>query len=487
MKKINRRTVTVAMMVATVLAAIESTIVSTAMPTIVSELGGLQLISWVVAVYLLTSAVTTPIYGKLADLFGRKIIFTVGAILFLLGSMLSGMAHSMTELIWFRAFQGIGAGAILPITFTIIGDIYTHEERAKIQGVFSGIWGISGILGPLAGGFLVDYVSWRWIFYINIPFGIVAIIMLWTSLHETVEKKRKYVDYPGVLSFTIGMTALLYALLTGGTQYSWSSNTIISLFLLSAISLCLFLYIQTKSPDPMLPLSLFRIRVIAISNLAGFLVSAILIAITVYLPLWIQGVYGQGATNSGLTLIPLSIGWPIGAAVGGRIMVKLGGKMTSCMGTSALFIGSLVLGFIGNDTPHWVLTSAMFVMGLGFGFAITTFTVSVQSAVSWQLRGAATASSTFLRTLGQTVGIAVFGTLFNHKIAEYLSAHQNVLKQGMDMNKLFNPHLSRNISEKALEVMREAIAVGLHQIFLLVLGLSIIGLVVCMALPRKVC
>ncbi|WCK55661.1 MFS transporter [Aneurinibacillus sp. Ricciae_BoGa-3] len=235
----------------------------------------------------------------------------------------------------------------------------------------------------------------------------------------------------------------------------------------------------------MLPLSLFRIRVIAICNLAGFVVSGILIAITVYLPLWIQGIHGQGATSSGLTLIPLSIGWPLGAAIGGRIMLKLGEKMTSFIGISALFIGSLMLGFIGNHTPYWMLTSVMFVMGLGFGFAITTFTVCIQSAVGWQLRGAATASSTFLRTLGQTVGIAVFGTLFNHNINDYLAAHHNVLKQSVDINKLFNPHFSRSISERTFEVMREAVAVGLHQIFLLVLGLSILALLVCMALPGK--
>ncbi len=479
MRQTNKRNVTIAVMIATFLAAIEGTIVSTAMPTIVSDLGGLHLISWVVSAYLLTSAVSTPIYGKLADLFGRKVVFGAGTTLFLIGSMLSGMAQSMEQLIWFRAFQGLGAGSIITITYTIIGDIYPFEERGKVQGWMSGIWGISGILGPLTGGFLVDYVSWHWIFYMNVPFGIVSIVLIWMFLHENVEKKRKYIDYPGVLTFTVSTSALLYALLSGGTTHAWDSPVIAGLLGVALVGGALFFYIESKSPEPMLPLSLFRIRAISVTNLAGFLLAAVLVAISFYLPLWIQGVYGQGATGSGVTMIPMAIGWPLGAAWSGRLLATMGIRKTSLVGLAALVVGGFWLALIHVNTAHWTLFVLMFVVGFGFGFAFTSFTGAVLQAVDWNLRGAAMATNTFIRTLGQTLGIASFGTLFNHAL---IAATQTL---GVDVNKVLRPEETQLLPPDVLRSLREALASGLHQVFLVLAVLVVASLAVTLWYPRQ--
>lgn len=481
--KTNRRNVTIAMLVATFLAAIEVTIVSTAMPRIVSDLGGLTLISWVFAVYLLTMSVTTPIYGKLADLFGRKIIFTFGTVVFLLGSALCGLAQSMEQLIFYRAIQGIGAGAVLPVTFTIIGDIYSFEERAKIQGWFSSVWGISGIVGPLVGGFFVDVISWHWIFFINVPFGIIAVVMLWIYLDESFEKKKRHIDYAGAITFTIGMTALLYGFLTGGQEYAWSSAPIFGLFAVAGVFLAIFILIEIKSPEPMLPLQLFTIRAISVSNLISFVISAVLIAINAYLPMWIQGVYGQGATSSGLALTPMSIGWPLGAILSGWLMVRLSTRNTALMGLMLLILASLWLAFIGMNTSQFALIAIMFIAGLGFGLSVTVFTVTVQSSVDWNLRGAATASNSFVRTLGQTFGIAVFGTLFNAALGRYIQEHG--MKAGTDMNQLLNPEVAQQLPAQLLASMREGLAYALHSVFLVLCVLAAVSLVAGFWLPRK--
>lgn len=480
----NRRNVTIAVMVATFLTAMDSTVVSTAMPTILSDLGGINAMSWVFAVYLLTTAVTVPIWGKLADLFGRKSVFAIGTALFLVGSMTSGMAQTMDQLIWFRAFQGIGAGAVFPITLTIIGDIYSFEQRARMQGLFSAVWGISGILGPLIGGFFVDWLTWRWIFYINIPIGLASIVLVWMFLHEQFERKQKYIDYWGAVSFTVGMTAFLYALLSGGPAHPWGSAGMLSLFGLAAVALVAFVVIQVRSPEPMVPLKLFRNRVIALSNLATFLTSAILIGLTAYLPDWIQGILGHNATTAGLTLAPLSIGWPLGATLGGRLMLKIGSKLTSIIGTFSLTAGSIWLALVNANSPQWMMGVIMVIVGFGFGFSTTAFTVVVQSSVDWNMRGAATATLQFLRNLSQTVGIAVFGTLFNHSMQHYTAAHFPALsKHPRDMSALLNPTNAKQIPPPLRQALRLTLASGLHNVFVVMVAVAVGGFLVTLWLP----
>lgn len=476
--------VTVAMMVAILLVAIDVTVVSTAMPRIVGDLSGIQLMSWVFAIYTLTTSVTTPIYGKLADLFGRKIIFSIGVILFLLGSMLSGASHTMMQLIWFRALQGVGAGAVMPITFTIIGDLYPGEQRAKMQGLFSSVWGIAGILGPLVGGFFVDYSSWRWIFYINVPIGIITLILVWIGLHERFERRSHRIDYLGAALFTVSMSSLLYALLNGGQKYAWSSATTLGLFAVAAVALALFLLVEAKFAEPMLPLGLFRIRIISVSNLASLLASGALIASNVYLPMWIQTVLGHSATGSGLTLMPMSIGWPVAATLCGRLMYKVGSKFMSVLGGVFLMAGCAWLATVQASSPYWFLVVIMVVIGMGMGFSMTPFTVLIQSSVPWQKRGAATASNTFMRSLGQTIGIAVYGTLFNQAIARHAASAFGGKRPPGNLAQMLTPGATVHIPAAIADEVHKLLASSIHDVFLAVLVTAVLTFLAILVLPR---
>ncbi len=483
-KTTQRNMVAIALIVSILLVAVDTTIVTTAMPKIVEQLSGLKLISWVFAIYLLTTSITAPIYGKLADLFGRKSIFIFGVALFVIGSMVSGTAQTMTQLIWFRAFQGLGAGAVLPLTFTIIGDLYPGEERARMQGLFSSIWGVAGLIGPLVGGLFVDHFSWRWIFYINVPIGIISILLMLEFLHETqIEKMGKSIDYMGAVLFTVSMSSLLFALISGGESYAWNSPVIITLFAVAGVSLFFFLNMEAKVNEPMLPLSLFKIPVIAVSNMVGFVSGCVLIGVNVYLPLWIQTLLGHSATSSGLTLMPMSFAWPLASTLAGRYMYRIGSKTTVVFGMALIAAGSGWLLLVNTGSPYWYLVGVMIVIGFGMGFSSTPMTVLIQSAVGWNLRGAATASNTFSRSLGQTVGIAVFGTVFNNALNSYLQRHVYGGWQGGDISQALMTGAGLNIPASVLEKLQTGMAQSLHLIFILVFAISIVALLISALLP----
>lgn len=423
-KETKHKSVTMALLIATFLTAIEGTIVSTAMPKIVGDLGGSELYTWVISVYLLAMVISTPVFGKLADLYGRKMMFTIGVIIFVVGSMLSGLSQSMGQLVLFRLIQGIGAGALTTIPFTIIGDIFGFEQRAKIQGMISSVWGIAGIVGPLAGGFIVDTISWRWIFYMNLPFGIISLILLWTSLHEKLEKKKQIIDYAGIFTFAISMTSFLYALTLLKGQKQMTSS-IFMLVAVAFVEICLFIWIEAKTKEPMLPLSLFKNRFITVSNVAGFLLGFILVTVTFYIPLWVQGVTHLNATFSGISMLPMSITWPFGAIWSGRWLAKTSIGKIAVMGISVIVVGVLGLTLFKDSTTIYFMMVVTAILGLGFGVTLTAFTVTVQSAVDWKLRGAAMGSHNLMKNLGQAIGIAVSGLwlsdeLNGHALAESL-------------------------------------------------------------------
>lgn len=412
--------VIVSLLIATFLTAIEGTIVSTAMPKIAEDLHGSQLYTWVISIYLLATVISIPIFGKLADLYGRKIMFTVGVTIFLAGSILSGFSQTMEQLVLFRLIQGIGGGALTTIPFTIIGDVFSFEQRAKVQGWIGSVWGISGIIGPLVGGFIVDTISWHWIFFMNIPFGIVSVLILWVSLFEQIEKKKHSIDYAGILVFAISMTSLLYGL-TSLKEEKGLTSSILALFSISLISIVLFIWIEKKAKEPMLPLALFKVRILNIANIAGFMLGVILVVATFYIPLWVQGVTGLNATSSGMAMLPMSVAWPLAGILTGRWLVKTSFARLSLLGTAIVTAGSVGLAAMQTETgiPWMMFLSA--VLGFGFGLVITTFTVAVQSAVDWSMRGAAMGSHNLLKSLGQTIGIAVSGlwlsdNLYGHEL-----------------------------------------------------------------------
>ncbi|WP_280770840.1 MDR family MFS transporter [Salipaludibacillus daqingensis] len=454
-----QRKIITALVIATFLAAIEVTVISTAMPVITRDLGGLDLISWVFAIYLLTYAVMTPIFGKLADLYGRKKIFITGATLFLIGSALCGLSQSMEQLIMFRALQGIGAGALMPMTFTIVGDVFTYEKRAKAQAIIGSIWGIAGIFGPLVGGFFVDFLTWHWIFYINIPFGLVAMYLIGKNLEEKIEKRKRSIDFGGAFTFIIGTGALLYALLSGGNEIAWNDQSMVYLFSTAIVFLVAFVIIQLKVKEPMIPFRLFRNRYLLVANLCGLLLGSILIGLTAYLPLWVQGVLELAATSSGLTLIPMSLGWPLGAYLSGQFIVRLGTKPISLTGVSLIAGGTFALTFITNTTPNFTLIIIMFFVGLGFGLSMTIFSVIVQSSVDWNNRGTAASTNAFLRTLGQTLGITVLGTVLNQHIGGQTNNGTNVAP--------------------------DLLAEGLQSVFIILFILAIACVVVASFLPKQ--
>ena len=486
-----RITVTIALMLGMTLAALDTTIVGTALPSIVGKLGGINLYSWVFSAYLLTSTTTVPIYGKLADLFGRKPLFLFGVAVFLIGSAASGAAQSMEQLVIFRAIQGLGAGAVLPLVLTIIGDIFALEERAKVQGLFSGVWGISSIIGPAVGGLIVDHLSWRWVFYINIPFGLLSAFLLIISLKENVERKKHSIDYTGSAALTAGIVALLFAMLQGGVTWSWTSAQSLGLFALAAVFLLLFVYQEMRAPEPILPLTLFKNRIIAISSIGGFILGVVLFGITSYVPLFVQGVKGGTATSAGITLGPLLVAWPIAATLSSKVIIRYGYRLTSVVGAFFVVVGvgMVTLFQVGTGLPF--IVAAMLVIGSGLGLMSTAFVISVQNAVPWNLRGVATASTQFVRTIGGTVGVALMGTILNTQMAGLFApifarfpvAVSHLPKNVAPSNVLLTPDVRRTLPLDFLNQLQAALAHSLFWVYLLTLALAVIGLAAMFLLP----
>lgn len=489
----DRRMYTVfALMLASFLTAVDVTIVDTAMPRIVGSLGGFSMLTWLVTAYMLTSTASVPVYGKISDLFGRKRTFTIGAVIFVGGSALCGMAQSMEQLILFRALQGLGAGAVQPVVQTIIGDIFTPVERAKMQGWFSGVWGFSALIGPLLGGVIVDYVTWRWLFYINLPLGILALVMIWRFLEEKLERRKVQIDYLGSVTMTLGITALLLALLTGGTHYPWISLQVLGLFGAAVILLAIFLWQEGRAPDPMLPLHLFKNPTIGFSVICSFMLGGIMYGTTVYLPIWAQGVQGYSATRSGASLLWISVAWSLASAIGGRLIVRMGIKPSAILGLSLNTLAAaalVILGRLMHTIPEPVLALVTFTIGSGMGFSTLAFVLGVQNSVEWRERGVATASVQFLRTLGGLVWISIMGMAMNLTLLPGLRRIPEVevssaAEAGTMANQLLDPVSRAALSPAKLEAMANALAAALRNVHLMVLVAAVICLLITFAMPN---
>ena len=413
-----KRNIIAALLITSSLTAIEVTIVGVAMPKIAERLGGFHLISWVFAIYLLTMAVSAPIWGKLTDTLGRKFTAVAGISIFVASSALCGFSVNMEMLILFRFLQGIGAGAIQPASFAIVADVFPFEQRAKVQGLLTTVWAVAGLFRPLLGGVLVDYLHWRWIFFVNVPFGIISIWLIGRHFAETMNRRKARVDYGGAITFSLGISLLLLALLsfegeegTGAWAEALGGFAPALMGAAAVAILALFLYLQSRHPEPIMPLRLFRIPEVTISIGAAFLINTILIGLQAYVPIWTQKVLGFGATAAGLTLIPQCVGWPLGANICGRAVPAFGTRKVILTGLVLIVIGSAGMAAITRETALWILVLNVLVMGIGFGLAATALTVVLQSSVGKEFRGIAGSLNSLMRTMGKTIGAAVLGAV----------------------------------------------------------------------------
>jgi EmrB/QacA subfamily drug resistance transporter len=402
-----------ALMVSTALVAIDTTIIATAVPSIVSSIGGFSEFPWLFSIYLLAQAVSVPLYGKLADLFGRKPLILLGVGLFLLGSILCGCAWNMEVLIAFRAVQGLGAGAVQPIGLTIVGDLYTVQERAKVQGYLASVWGMSAVVGPTLGGLFAEYLSWRWIFFLNIPLCLLAGSMLMRHFSEQVERRHPPIDYLGAALLTSGCTMLILAVLEGGQSWAWGSAPGLTLLIGGSLLLAGFVLVERRAAEPVLPLWVFSRRVLLTSSLISAGVGAIVLGLSSYVPTYVQGVLGTGPLLAGFALATLTFGWPVAAAQAGAIYLRFGFRACALIGAGLVVAGTGLLLLLDDASSVAQVAATCFVVGLGLGLIATPTLIAAQTTVGWSERGVVTGNNMFCRSLGSALGVAVFGAIAN--------------------------------------------------------------------------
>lgn len=408
-----RGPILIALMLSTGLVAIDSTIVATAVPSIVHDIGGFASFPWLFSAYLLAQAVSVPVYAKLSDMVGRKPMILLGIGLFLLGSILCGLAWSMPVLIAFRVIQGLGAGAVQPVAITIAGDIYTLTERAKVQGYLASVWAISSVVGPTLGGVFSSLGIWRGIFLVNIPLCLLAAWMLMKNFHENIQRVRHRVDYTGALLLTASLSLIILGALEGGQAWAWDSAISIGVFAIGALTLAIFIFVERRAAEPVLPPWVFSRRLLTTTALISFGVGAAMLGLTSYVPTFLEGALSTSPILAGLALAALTIGWPISASQSGRLYLRIGFKRTALIGITITSVGAAVLALTAA-TPNVLLVAlSCFIVGLGLGLVATPTLIAAQSSVGWNERGVVTGTNLFTRSIGSSIGVAVFGAIAN--------------------------------------------------------------------------
>ena len=399
------------------LIAIDATILATAVPSIVNDLGGFAQFPWLFSIYLLAQAVSVPIFAKFTDLMGRKPIMLVGIGLFVLGSILCGVAWSMPALIAFRALQGLGAGAVMPTSMTIIGDIYSVAERARVQGYVASVWALSSVVGPTLGGIFVDFLNWRWIFYVNVPLGALAAWWLYRRFDEKVVRKQHRIDVGGATLLGVGSSLIILGLLEGGILWPWASAPSITILSVGAALMIVFALVERRAAEPILPGWIFGSRLLNSTNLAALSVGVMLIGLTSFIPLYAQGVLHTSALVAGFALAALTLGWPLAASMAGRIYLRIGFRRTALIGAVVIMIGAGLLDLLSSRSSVWQVGATCFVIGFGLGLVSSPTLISAQSSVEWDRRGVVTGTNVFARSMGSALGIAVFGAIANSSLS----------------------------------------------------------------------
>lgn len=480
----------IGLMLGMLVASVSQTIVGPALPRIVSELGGMDHYSWVATAAMLVSAVTVPIVGKFSDLYGRRAFYLGGIVVFMIGSVISGFAQDFWMLVGGRAVQGLGMGTLMPLSQTIIGDIIPPRQRGKYQGLMGAVFGVTSVAGPLAGGVVTDHLGWRWLFFVTLPIGFVALFFIARFLHVPHTPRKARIDYLGISTLTTGLVALLLAVSFGGSTWAWGSTESLTLFALSAVALVAFVLVERRAEEPVLPLRLFADRTISLSLVAAFGVAMVMFGAIIYIPVYAQGVIGVNATNSGLILMPLMLGFIVCGIVTGMLITRTGRYLPFMLtGIAIMAVGVFLLTRLDHTATSLQLTGSMVVIGIGLGMAMQQYTLVVQNAVTRSDMGVATASTQFFRNVGSTVGIAIFGAVMSSGLQERIASHlpggMPAGAQQMDAGAVLDPAALSQLPPTVAEAVRWGLAEQLHDAFMLGLPILAVVFVATMFIPNR--